>query len=81
MDNPLKQDVTIAVAALKEGDVTFPASLLIPAASSAGLRVAFRPLLVGSAQATLRVSSNELGIEEHILQVQSAPSHTFTHDL
>ncbi|KAK9832952.1 hypothetical protein WJX74_002566 [Apatococcus lobatus] len=69
VDNPLKQDVTIAVAADKEGDLTFPASLLVPASGSAGLRVSFRPLLVGSARATLRLSSKELGLEEHVLQL------------
>ena len=78
LDNPLKQDVSIAATADKEGDLTFPASLLIPAAGSAGLKVAFRPLLVGTARATLRLSSKEVGLEEHVLRVSPARLMTRT---
>lgn len=69
MENPLQQDVTVSMAADNQGDLTFPSSLLVPAASSAGLKVVFRPLLVSSSRALLRISSKELGLEEHVLQV------------
>lgn len=78
LDNPLKQDVSIAAVADREGDLTFPAGLLVPAAGSAGLKVAFCPLLVGTARATMRLSSKELGLEQHVLQVRLTQSMTCT---
>ncbi len=70
VDNPLQQPVTLAVSATKGEDLAYPTSLVIPANGSAALKLTFRPLLVGAVRATLRISSKELGVEEHVLQVQ-----------
>lgn len=69
VDNPLQQAVTLAVTVDKGENLSFPASLAMPANGSAALKVTFRPLLIGTIQALLCISSKELGLEQHVLQV------------
>ena len=69
ISNPLQTEVVMAVTCSSK-QVTVPSSLTVPAGSSANLELAFRPLLVTEAEASLKLSSKALGMYEYQLKLK-----------
>ena len=71
ISNPLPTEVVMAVACSSK-QVSVPCSLTVPASSSASMEVAYRPLLVAEAEASLKLSSKALGVYEYQLKLKGA---------
>lgn len=69
--NPLPSEAVMAVVCSSK-QVSLPNSLTIPASSTASMEVAYRPLLVAEAEASLKLSSKALGVYEYQLKLKGA---------
>lgn len=71
ISNPLPSEVVMAVVCSSK-QVSVPSSLTVPASSCASMEVAYRPLLVAEAEASLKLSSRALGVYEYQLKLKGA---------
>ena len=69
ISNPLQSEVVMAVACSSK-QVVVPTSVTVPAGGSANMEVAYRPLLVAEAEASLKLSSKALGMYEYLLKLK-----------
>lgn len=67
--NPLLTEVTMAVTCANK-QVLVPSSVVLPANETLELEVPYRPLLVGEAEASLKLSSKALGGYEYLLKLR-----------
>ena len=67
--NPLPSEVTMAVACANK-QVLVPSSVVLPANDTVEVEVPYRPLLVGEAEASLKLSSKALGGYEYLLKLK-----------
>ena len=73
ISNPLQTEEVMAVACSSK-QVTVPSSVTVPAGSSASMEVAYRPLVVAEADASLKLSSKALGVYEYQLKLKGTPA-------
>ena len=71
ISNPLQSEVVMAVACSSK-QVVVPTSVTVPAGATASIEVAYQPLLVGDADASLKLSSKALGMYEYQLKLKGA---------
>lgn len=71
ISNPLATEVVMAVVCSSK-QVSVPANLTVPAGTTANLEVAYRPLLVAEAEASLKLSSKALGVYDYQLKLKGA---------
>ena len=71
--NPLQSHVVMAVACSSK-QVAVPASVTVPGGAATDVLVAYRPLLVAEAEASLKLSSKALGVYEYKLQLKGDPA-------
>ena len=69
ISNPLQTEVVMSVGCSSK-QVSVPSTLTVPASSSASLEVAYRPLLIAEAEASLKLSSKALGVYEYQLKLK-----------
>ena len=69
ISNPLQAEVVMAVACSSK-QVSLPTSFTVPAGTTANLEIAYRPLLVAEAEASLKLSSKALGVYEYQLKLK-----------
>lgn len=71
ISNPLSTEVVMAVVCSSKY-VLVPASLAVPAGSTANLEIVYRPLLMVEAEASLKLSSKTLGVYNYQLKLKGA---------
>lgn len=74
VSNPLPDDVTLRSSSTNK-HVQVPASILLRAGATTEIEVRYRPLVVGSSDALLRLECQELGLFEWALRLSGTPTN------
>ncbi|KAG2489301.1 hypothetical protein HYH03_012133 [Edaphochlamys debaryana] len=74
VQNPLAEDVTVKASASNK-QVLVPATTVIKGGATAEVEVRYRPLVVGSSEATLKLECPELGVFEWGLRLAGTPTN------